>query len=161
MQTLTTNQAIAAGGVLGGMLATFGIFILAVYILFIIAWWKLFTKAGEKGWKSLIPIYNVYVYCRIIDINFWIYAFGIPFALGLLSGIAGTGATNGQPSTFALIVSFISLGYAIFFAIYEAIKLGNAFKKGTGFKVGLVLLPNIFLLILAFGSSKYTKPVKK
>lgn len=158
MQTLTQNQALAAGGILGGFIASMGIFMIAIYILFIVAWWKLFVKAGEKGWKSLIPIYNIYVYCRIIGINFWIYAFGIPVALSVITSIAAGGQVNAaQPSTLVTILSFITLGYAIFFAIYEAIKLGDAFKKGTGFKVGLVLLPNIFLLILAFGSAKYHK----
>ncbi|MBQ3294077.1 hypothetical protein IJG96_03045 [Candidatus Saccharibacteria bacterium] len=135
-----------------------GIFMIAIYILFIVAWWKLFVKAGEKGWKSLIPIYNIYVYCRIIGINFWIYAFGIPVALSVITSIAAGGQVNAaQPSTLVTIRSVLTLVYAIFFAIYEAIKLGDAFKKGTGFKVGLVLLPNIFLLILAFGSAKYHK----
>lgn len=162
MNTLTTNQAIAAGGIVGASLATFGIIGLAVYILFIVAWWKIFTKAGEKGWKSIIPIYNIYIYCRIIGINFWIYAFGIPVALSVITSIAAGGQANAaQPSTLVTILSFLSLGYAIFLAIYEAIKLGDAFKKSTGFKVGLVLLTNIFLLILAFGESKYHKPATK
>lgn len=162
MNTLTTNQAIAAGGIVGASLATFGILAVAIYVLFIIAWWKIFTKAGEKGWKSIIPIYNIYVYCRIIGINFWIYAFGIPVALSVLTSIAAGGQVDASnPSTLVTILSFLSLGYAIFFAIYEAIKLGNAFKKSTGFKVGLVLLTNIFLLILAFGDSKYHKAETK
>ncbi len=144
--TLTQNEAIAAGGLLGGMLATYGIFMIALYVLMIVAWWKLFTKAGEKGWKSLIPIYNLYVYCRIIGLNFWIYVLAIPFGLGLLTALI--------PS-IAGVLSIISAVYAIFLAIYEAILLGNAFKKGTGFKVGLVLLSAIFFLILAFDSSKY------
>ena len=160
--TLTQNQALAAGGILGGMLATVGIVAIAIYILFIVAWWKLFTKAGEAGWKSIIPIYNIYIYCRIIGLNFWIYAFGIPIALSVLTLISTGGKTDvATPSTFTTILSFIALFYSIFLAIYEAILLGRAFKKSTGFKVGLVLLPNIFLLILAFGASKYAKPAKK
>lgn len=150
--TLTQNEAIAAGGLLGGILATAGIFALAVYILFIIAWWKLFAKTGEAGWKSLIPIYNIYIYCRIIGINFWIYALAIPFGLTLLPALLPSLATA---------FSFLALAYAIFLAIYEAIKLGNAFGKGTGFKIGLVIFPNIFLLILAFGNAKYHKPTTK
>lgn len=33
---------------------------LAVVVLMIIAQWKVFTKAGEAGWKVLIPFYNAY-----------------------------------------------------------------------------------------------------
>ena len=154
--TLTQNQMVAAGGVLGAILATAGIFIIAIYILLIIAWWKLFTKAGEAGWKSIIPIYNIYVFCKIIGINFWIYCLAIPVVLSVLyTVIVGNASDFNQLTTLGVIITFVYVGYYIFLDIYTAIKLGNAFKKGAGFKVGLVLLPNIFLLILAFGASKY------
>ena len=154
--TLTQNEAIAAGGIIGGLLATTGIFILALYILLIIAWWKIFVKAGEAGWKSIIPIYNIYIFCRIIGINFWIYAFAIPIVLSVLFTIAtGNSADASSLTTFGVIMTVIYVAYYVFLDIYTAIKLGDAFKKGAGFKVGLVLLPNLFLLILAFGASKY------
>ena len=154
--TLTQNQAIAAGGIIGGLLATTGIFILALYVLLIVAWWKLFVKAGEAGWKSIIPIYNIYIYCRIIGINFWIYAFAIPIVLSVLFTIATGSSTDASSlTTFGVIMTVLYVAYYIFLDIYIAIKLGSAFKKSTGFKVGLVLLPNLFLLILAFGASKY------
>ena len=44
--------------VLGGI---YLIFALAWWILQIIANWNIFTKAGEAGWKSIIPIYGDYV----------------------------------------------------------------------------------------------------
>ena len=44
--------------VLGGM---YLIFAFVWWILQIIANWNIFTKAGEAGWKSLIPIYGDYV----------------------------------------------------------------------------------------------------
>ena len=53
--TLTAETAAANGffGLLGGIIATVGIFALIFYILLIIAQWKIFEKAGEAGWKSL------------------------------------------------------------------------------------------------------------
>ncbi len=140
--TLTQSEAIAAGGLLGGMLASIGIFAFAIYVLLIIAWWKIFTKAGEAGWKSLIPIYNTYILCRIININFWIYILAIPFGLGILTGIVPT-------------LGILTGIYMLFLTIFLAIKLGDAFKKGAGFKVGLVLFAPVFYLILAFDNSKY------
>ena len=38
---------------------------MAVGILDIVAYWKLFEKAGEPGWKSLIPFYNLFVITKI------------------------------------------------------------------------------------------------
>ena len=146
-QTLTTSEAAVAGGILGGALATVGIAALAFYVLMVIAWWKIFKKAGEAGWKSLIPIYNVYVFCKIIKVNFWIYVLAIPFAIGFLGALIFKDNANAQ--------SFISGAYTLGLDIYLAIKLARAFKKGIGFTIGLVLLPNIFYLILAFGASKY------
>ena len=29
--------------------------VIAVYLLFAISEWKMFTKMGEKGWKAFIP----------------------------------------------------------------------------------------------------------
>lgn len=167
MYTTTTyspNTAISAG-VAAGVSAVSIILYLAVVVLLIIGWWKLFTKAGEPGWKSIIPIYNVYTFCKIIGINFWIFCLAIPVGLGILLSIAmggavtslaaGTGTGLSAFSGLALVVMLAVYGYAIFLDIFTAIKLGNAFGKSTGFKVGLVFLPNIFLLILAFGKDKY------
>lgn len=33
---------------------------LAIAVFLLVSMWKLFTKAGKEGWKSLIPIYNFY-----------------------------------------------------------------------------------------------------
>ena len=43
---------------------------MAVGILDIVAYWKLFEKAGEPGWKSLIPFYNLFVITKIALTNF-------------------------------------------------------------------------------------------
>lgn len=147
MDTLTTTEAVAAGGILGGIIASVGLVALALYVLMIVAWWKIFTKAGEAGWKSLIPIYNAYIYCKITGVNFWIYIIGIPVVLGILEAIVFKDNTNLQ--------GILSGIYALGIDIYLAIALGNAFKKSTLFKLGLIFFPNIFQLILAFGSSKY------
>lgn len=40
-------------------LTIYYIIVSIVAILLIVAQWKIFTKAGEKGWKSIIPIYNM------------------------------------------------------------------------------------------------------
>ena len=36
-----------------------------VYLLLVIAMWKIFVKAGEAGWKSLIPIVDFYYLFKI------------------------------------------------------------------------------------------------
>ena len=51
--------------VLGITLGTVVTVCLAYYIIKVIAHWRIFSKAGEPGWKSLIPIYNNYISYKI------------------------------------------------------------------------------------------------
>lgn len=105
---------------------------LITVVLIIIANWKIFTKAGEKGWKSLIPIYNSVILFKISGISPWLI-------LGYLA------------SVIPVIGWFVVAGISI----YAVIKLAKAFGKGAGFTVGLLLLSPIFMMILAFGDSEY------
>lgn len=36
-----------------------------VWVLLVIARWKMFQKAGEAGWKSIIPVYSTYISFKI------------------------------------------------------------------------------------------------
>ena len=40
---------------------------LALLVLNCVAKWKLFEKAGEEGWKAIIPFYSTYIYCRLAN----------------------------------------------------------------------------------------------
>lgn len=132
-------------GIVGGVLVTVAVVSIIIGIISIIALWKLFTKAGEAGWKSLIPIYNVYILCKIVGINFWIFILAIPFGLGIVTAIIN----------YENISTYIYGAYFFVYDIYFAIKLGRAFGKSNGFIAGLIFLPNIFELILGFDKSKY------
>jgi hypothetical protein len=39
---------------------------LAIIVLVVAGWWRMFTKAGEDGWKAIIPIYDFLVLLKII-----------------------------------------------------------------------------------------------
>src|SRR4029434_11244062 len=53
---------------------------LAIAVLIIVAMWKVFTKAGQPGWASIIPIYNLYVLCKIAGRpGWWLLLILIPF----------------------------------------------------------------------------------
>ena len=41
------------------MNGVFWIIYLALIVAIIAGWWMIFTKAGEDGWKSIIPIWNI------------------------------------------------------------------------------------------------------
>lgn len=167
MNTLTTatNEELAAAA-----FAILGAGIIIFYILIVIAGWKIFKKAGEPGWKALIPIYNLYIFMKIVGMKnyFWLLV-----ALSLASSIAQV-VGNYTPDfskgiitwDFAnhpvvAIIAAVALLAEIVIEVYWAIRTAKAFGHGTGYTIGLILLPNIFLLILAFGKSKYNKKALK
>lgn len=98
----------------------------------IIIIWKIFVKAGKKGWIALIPIYNTYTLFEISWGN------GLYFLLLFLSLIPHIGGVVG-----------------VIIMIITVVKLGKAFGKGTWFIIGLVFLAPIFMAILAFDKSEY------
>lgn len=153
--TETEIGALAAGGILGGMLASVVVVGLIFYVLLIIAEWKIFTKAGEAGWKSLIPIYNVYILYKISGLSFLKW-FVLPvicgsFICGFIAALTDVQEISTIGSGLINLVILIKFNWA----------LGDAFGKGTGFKLGLLFLPNIFTLILGFGSAEYVGPANK
>ena len=104
------------------------IFGLLIALLVIVAMWKVFTKAGQPGWASIIPIYNIYIWCKIVGRpGWWVILMLIPF------------------------VNFIIL-------IILSIDMAKSFGKGAGFGLGLAFLGIIFLPILGFGSAQYQGP---
>ena len=121
-----------AAGTIAGLVSTYIWIVLIILVLTIIAQWKLFEKAGEAGWKCLIPIYSTVVLFRIAGISPW---WVLGYLAVIIPGIGG----------------LITLGIAI----YAMIMLAKAFGKGAGFTVGLILLNTIFIMILGFGSSSY------
>jgi len=126
--TSAATTAAAGAGIIAGIGTFFMIMlILAWVVLVVVAEWKIFTKAGKHGWKSLIPIYSDYTMLQILNME--------PL-LCLLMLIPG--------ANFML-------------KIVMQVRLAHSFKKGTGFAIGLILLSPIFEMILGFGSAKYTQ----
>ncbi|MEA1973085.1 MAG: hypothetical protein U9N34_07330, partial [Candidatus Cloacimonadota bacterium] len=44
----------------------FGIFLLGIIVLTIIAKWKVYEKANQPGWAVLVPFYNTLVFLQIV-----------------------------------------------------------------------------------------------
>lgn len=106
------------------------LFSLALSVFAIVCMWKVFKKAGRNGWEAIIPIYNIVVLFQISKIN----------PLHILW----------------LLLPFVGSIIFLVFTIKCYINLSKSFGKSTGFAVGLIFLPIIFMAILAFDSSTYT-----
>lgn len=112
------------------ILIPFIIFYVAVIVLMLVAHWKIFEKAGQPGWASIVPFYNSYVMivevCKLPPVWFWL--------------------------TLVPCANIVALFYLVFVLPF---KLAEKFGKDAGFGVGLLLLGIVFYPILAFGSAQY------
>lgn len=98
---------------------------LALIVLIVASQWKIFTKAGKPGWACIIPIYNAIVLLEIVKKPTWWF--------------------------IMFFIPFVN----IYYAIVLMNELSKSFGKDSGFTVGLILLPIVFLPILAFGDAEY------
>ncbi len=109
-------------------MGVYSVVILLITVFAIVCMWKIFSKAGQPGWASIIPFYNSYV------------LFDIAWGNGLL-----------------FLLMFIPVAnFVVMIILY--VKLSQAFGYSGGFAVGLIFLPIIFLPILAFGNNSYIGP---
>lgn len=97
---------------------------------------KIFKKAGIKSWIAWVPFYNTWKFFELGNFN---------GALSLIA-IASVIPTIGD---FAVLASTI-------LAILAANNIGKGFGKKGLFTVLAVLLPFVWLGILAFGKDKWS-----
>ncbi len=119
-------------GEAAGIMALLGVLMLPIIILvviYIISMWKIFTKAGQPGWAAIVPVYNI-----IVQLN-----------------------VQGRPAWWVIwwLIPFVNYVSTWVMMIITGIDLSKRFGKSGGFAAGIILLPFIFLPILAFGSSQY------
>jgi hypothetical protein len=116
------------GGAAFAFIGFFIILYIVIIVLSIISSWKIFEKAGREGWIALIPFYNIYVHFEICGKpGWWTFLFFVPLA-----------------NIYVLVMFLVS-----------QIELAKRFGKTTGFGIGLIFMPTIFRMILAFDDSKY------
>jgi Family of unknown function (DUF5684) len=98
---------------------------LAIIGVVCVAFWKVFSKAGLRGWGSLIPVYNLVLWMRL----------------------------GGKPGWWAiwLFVPFLNL---VIYTIVT-FEVAKNFGKGVAYTLGLLLLPPLFYIFLGLGKSQY------
>lgn len=162
INSLTPSEAAVAGGLMGGIMAVFFTFAIAWWILQIIACWKMFEKAGEKGWKAIIPIYNYYIMFKIVDMKGWFWSiFCISIIYGIICGVNGYDGSNPNYDFAAhpivLVSALVVCVVAIVSEIIYSIRTSKAFGHGGLFAAGLFFFQPLFQMIIGFGKSKFHK----
>lgn len=146
--------ALIAGMIAGGIAATALILTLVMYVLTVVARWKVFAKAGIDGWKSIIPFYNTYLSYQLAGMNGW-WCILIITASGYSTYV---NQLEDKPSLAVSLIAIILGIIAIVFEFKRASGTAKAFSKKTGFAIGLFFLQPIFEMILGFGDAKYQDP---
>lgn len=92
----------------------------------IVTWWKLYTKAGEAGWKYLVPVYGSVIMARIAK---------VPERYGWLAGGLSLVSSVENP-----VASILLLAYIVVF-IYIVRELIARYDAPLSFWLYAILLP--------------------
>ncbi|MGA7689899.1 MAG: DUF5684 domain-containing protein [Jiangellales bacterium] len=111
-----------AGGLAVGL---FGALAFGWFVLILVAGWKMYVKAAQPGWVSIIPFLNLFGLLKIVHRPLWWFVlFIIP------------------------IVNIVAL-------VIVMNDLSKAFGRGLGTTLLLIFLTPIGYLILGFGDDRY------
>jgi hypothetical protein len=122
------GNAAAAGGLLA-VAGTMMLVCFAIAVIFIIGLWKVFEKAGQPGWASIIPFYNCYILLKIA----------------------------GRPGWWLVLMCIPLVNIVI--ALLVAIDIAKSFGQSAAFGVILLfLLSGVGYLVLGFGNYRYLGP---
>jgi len=102
--------------------------LIAIAFVIVAAYWRVYTKAGQPGWASLVPIYNLYVLLQIV----------------------------GRPSWWLILYLIPIVNVVVGVIVY--LDLARSFGRSSLFGLGLFFLSIIFIPILAFGDDSYEGP---
>lgn len=98
----------------------FCLVLLVIILVNLVSTWKIYEKAGVPGWKAIIPFYNVWVLAEI----------------------------GGKPGWWSLLSYIPCIG--IFAVVALWMEVCNKFNRNRFFTLGIILLPFVFLPMLAF-----------
>ena len=148
-QTNNYGSTAAAVTTLTGIALVFSVIFWIIYIagivMILIGLWKMFKKAGRKGWEALIGGHDAFVLFEMAGINpiwiLWVSIAAVALVIPILGWIA-------YPA------------FVIFVWFWLNIKLAKTFGKETGYGVLMAFFPYVMYPILGLGSAKYTAPKK-
>lgn len=147
------NQGSLVGLGIGIVLFAILLFVF-IYVINGLGYYKIFKKAGKKGWAGFVPYYNDWILVEISECHWWYYIIIISNAA--LSYIIDTDVSG----VISLLISLLSI-VSLYIVLCINYNIAKKFHQGVGFTVGMTLLPFVFYLILGFSENyKYDASVK-
>ncbi|MCB0569382.1 MAG: S26 family signal peptidase [Phaeodactylibacter sp.] len=109
----------------------FWTFLLVLYIILSISLFFLFPKAGEAGWKGLVPGLNFAVWCKLVGRNPW-YAAWMLFPIVNIFIYAGLAVDMARSfRKYGFQHSVLAVVFAPFYFAYLAFKKDEAYDGPT------------------------------
>ena len=121
----------------------------ALVFLQIAGLWKMFEKAGEEGWKAIIPFYNYVVLSQLVGVTpWWLLVVGIGYALCCIP--------------FVNFIAWLpTMAACYYYFIIVAIGTARSFGKEDAWAVGFFLVPFVFYPLIGFKKEEKYLGVKE
>ena len=140
---------------------------LAMAVLQIVATWKLYEKAGEPGWSSIVPVYYYMQQIKIATGSYklaWVYIGTlVVYLIGCIAFAFTQVFENPDVMETAQIIwmvfYLIMLVPLCGIAYYVSYKFAKAYGKSQAFCILSIFFPQIMIIIMGFDkSTQYVGP---
>ena len=134
-------------GLLGALAALIMVGTVVWFFISAIGYFKMFKKAGQRGWFAFIPVLREYALFRM---SWTMQAFAVNIVLLGIFQIAEE--ADGILAGIAVLVGGIAW---IVIQAKLMLRVAKSFGKGTGWALLLFFVPFVATMILGFSSAEY------
>ena len=131
---------------------TVELIVLFFFLFSIVAGCLIFKKTGNKAYKAVIPFYSEFVLFRTL---------GMSYILPIIYTVTRCYSLFISPflknPVLTILMSLTGFVAGVIMYMKKSVRLSDYFGKSQPFKVGLIVMQPVFLLILAFGRSRFLK----
>ena len=131
---------------LTGLMAGLGAFLIVIVLLLIaycvfaiVGTWKLYVKAGQPGWKSIIPFYNTYTLVEMVGLNWYWFLLALAPTIISILGIDS--------------LSFVGSIASVFANVMICYNMAKKLHKDTGWIVLAVIFNGIVVPLLGYSKN--------
>lgn len=140
-------------------------FSLIISIFSLVMYWMLLEKAGENGWKILIPYYSEYTIFKIAkkrNLFWWQLVIGIVTVISAITLLTmSIFMIEAESEMSGLVTGCIINSVLIFILsivlfvikVKRSIGLSKAFGQSTAFGVGILFIEPVFIAIIALNTN--------
>ena len=87
---------------------TLGFIGLTILIVWI-SWFKIFSKAGQAGWKALVPFFNIFIYTKIVNKPIWWFIIYLIIPIGYILSAFEVSRLFGKNLIFSICLIFLPI----------------------------------------------------